>query len=601
MKKTDWIFLATLIIYSYLFWDHDPGLNFLVFNIVLIAGLLLRNKTLIRNKAWAISAMAALVTSTCIFIYCNPLSVIANIFALLMTSSFVLNKENSFFMAMCMAGINTIGSIAFIILEFVNRVSASGNDQARSKGRFKRVTIVVCAVLVALVFFLLYRGSSVVFASFTDQINLDFISVGWCIFMFIGSLLLFSFYKQFDMQPVSGWDRNRVKNLLPKERTSALDKMMSLESEYFAGMVLFGILNVMLLVVNALDVAYLFGGSSFLPKDVTYSEYVHQGIQALILSILFATMLILFWFRNFHEKAKQYSSLKWLALLWVVQNIVMIAITIHRNHSYIFVYGLTFKRIGVDFYLFLALIGLLLVIRKVLRQESNSQFLHRFGWTCFATVVLACPVNWDSIVFNYNVQLKRPLDISYINSLSDRLLPEQQEYALKHNLNHDDLNLLSRSTLHFLQDQRQQMENNEWQSMCVGNRQAYDQLMALDRVVNDSIIEMHYWDRQHVYYFPCYRHAKKIIVSGVGLLDLGEIPMYTETEHLDLSYNPQLSSIDGLEKCNKIEYLDLRGTSVEDYNVLLKLPHLDTLFVDDISAETEEALRLKNRFIEIKL
>lgn len=427
MKKTDWIILVCLVAYSCLFWQQEPGLNFLIMTCLLLGGQLYNDRTLLKNRVWVIAGIAALITSFSVFWHCNGLTVIGNLVSLLLASSFVINRNNSWFGAFALAILNAVTAVAFIFIDFVQRMNQIGGNPDKPKRKLKRVLLVFCILIICGVFFGLYRGSSILFESLTNQIDLSFISIAWCIFMCGGGVLLFGFYNQQSFNPFTDWDRRHEKQLQLKERESMLDKMMSLDSEYFSGIVMFSILNVMLLLVNGLDIAFLCGGGTFLPDDVTYSEYVHQGINQLILSILFASALIFYWFRNYHSDGKQFRTIRWLALLWVLQNILMIVMTIYRNHGYIFVFGLTGKRIGVDVYLLLAIIGLALVMWKVIKQRSNAFVLHNFGWALFATLVIATPVNWDKLIFDYNSGMKRVLDDEYISSLSDYVLPYQYE------------------------------------------------------------------------------------------------------------------------------------------------------------------------------
>lgn len=601
MKRTDWIFLASLAAYSFLFWKEMPGLNFLIMNCILIAGLLLYDKTLLRNRSWLLAAGASLLTATCLFWHGYALCIFANVVSLLLTSSFVVNRENSWFGVLGFAILNTAGSCAFIIIRFVQRVSAANSENADRQPRrgWKRVILVFCVLVVCTLFFAMYRGSSVLFASLTDKIDLSFISIGWCIFMIAGALLLFAFYSHYDFGPLAAWDRKHETQLQPAERNGKLDALMSPDSEYFTGMVLFGILNVMLLLVNVLDVAFLCGGSAFLPADVTYSEYVHQGINQLILSILFATLLILFWFRNYHTAGKQYSKLKWLAVLWVLQNIVMIAITIHRNHSYICVFGLTYKRIGVDAYLVLALTGLLIVLWKVLRQQSNAIVLHRFGWACFAVLIASTPVNWDKLIFRHNASLQRMPDMGYINSLTWNTLVDQHRYALEGNaVKPEDVTALNRRTFGFMSDQRLLRDENHWPSSVISMHNTYNTLLSMPHLRGDTALTLSNLHLEQLYYFPCYAQVKVLNLYGNDLTDIGELALYTKLESLDLRYNT-ISSLAGIEKCKALQYLDLRGTNVSDFTPLTKLPDLKTLYTDYMSDEQQAYIHSFNQNLSI--
>lgn len=601
MKKTDWIILFSLTAYAVLFWKQMPGFNFLLMNCILTGGLLLRYRSLFRNVAWLVAAGASLLTAFCVFRYGSALSVIANIISLLLTSSFVVNSRNSWFGALALGMLNTLASCAFIFVDFVYRMNSIGGNPDRPRKTFKRVVLLLCIIVIVSLFFGLYRGSSVLFEAFTNKIDLSFISIGWCVFMAGGGLLLFSFFKQQNFDPFTAWDRKHEQQLQPKERNGKLDAMMSLDSEYFSGIVLFALLNGMLLLVNTLDIVYLLGGAQFLPEDVTYSEYVHQGINQLIVSILFATALILFWFRNYHTGSKQFRSLKWLALLWVLQNVVMVAMTIHRNHSYISVFGLTYKRIGVDVYLLLAMTGLLLVMWKMIRQRSNAFVLHRFGWASFVMLVLATPVAWDKLIFYHNTGMGRAVDADYINSLSEEILPLEHRYTAQgmplENINDE---LLQRKTYAFLCNQRYQREQNRWPSMTLAANAAYDELNTMPRLGKKQLIVADNEQLPAIYFFAGYSRIQSLVVYSNGLDSIGEAGQYTFLEFLDLRFNTEIRSIEGIQNCRLLRELDLRGTSVIDFSPLKEMPNLETLYVNHMEMSTFDEFKVTNPNLTIK-
>lgn len=599
-KRNDWIFIATLAAYSLLFWQQEPGLNFLFMTCILLGGLILRDKSVIRNKYWIITATSAVIASCCVAWYGNALSVIANFMALVITAAFSLHRGNSLFAAWLLGLLNGITAAAFIIIAFAERAGNMGGNREAPKTKLKKMMLLGAVAVVGIIFFCLYRGSSVLFESLTDQIDFSFISVFWCIFMIGGAVALFGFYRQQQFEPLSSWDRNLPMNLEAKERTGLFDRLMSPDSEYFTGIALFGLLNFLLLIVNGLDVAFLVGGTECLPKDVTYSQYVHQGINTLILSILFATALILVWFRNYHSNSPSYKKIRLLVLFWIFQNMFMIAITIFRNHDYIFVYGITYKRIGVDVYLFLALAGLTLVFWKILQQKSNAFVSKYFGWVCFGVLIAATPVNWDRIVFNYNSKLQHRLDMLYANSLSYISLPDQHKYkADKYVLTPSEHSDLQAKTFDFLSHHRYLHDNGWWQSYNLATTGVFDELMAMN-LAKDSMIYAGTCESKSIYYFPCYAEITGLTMFNSDLTSIGEVPKYEHLQKLDLRYNEELTSIYGIEHCTKLQHLDLRGTHVKSYASLMLMPQLRVLYVDYLDAETEADLHTMNPDLTIQ-
>lgn len=600
-KRNDWTFIASLAAYSFLFWGQTPGLNFLIMNCILVVGFILRDKSVFRNREWLIAAASALITSSCVAWYGNSLSVFANIAAIMATAAFSLHRGNSIVVAGLLAFLNMATSIAYIIIEIAERAGRFGGDRGAPKTKLKKAILLGVVAIVGIIFFCLYRGSSVMFESVTDKINLDFISIPWCVFVIGGSILLFGFYRQQKFEWLSSWDRNLPMKLAPKERTSAFDRMMSLESEHFTGIALFGMLNVLLLVVNGLDIAFLTGGEQFLPNDVTYSEYVHQGTNALIFSIIFATALILGWFRNYQEKGKSYSKLRLLALLWILQNMFMIATTIYRNHSYVFVFGLTYQRIGVDVFLLLSLIGLALVFWKIIKQRSNASVAKYFGWACFGVFVCSTPINWDQAIFNYNSQLNRRLDMDYLNSLSWTILPDQHKFRKSgYILTDQEYRDLHNNTFAFLSSQRQKVESGKWPSVNISLSGPEKEILEMKNLCQDGTIGQYWGDLGTIYYFPCYSGIKELILPANQIISIGEVAKYEHLEKLNLSGNYELQSIAGIQHCKNLREIDLRSTQVTSYTPLTLMPQLRVLYVSYIDAETERNLRNANPNLTIQ-
>ena len=86
MKKNDYLLLIATGAYSFLFYKQNAGINFLLFNVILIALLTLKNVQLVKSKKWLWAFAMGLVSSAAIFVTSSALSSIANIVSLLLVS-----------------------------------------------------------------------------------------------------------------------------------------------------------------------------------------------------------------------------------------------------------------------------------------------------------------------------------------------------------------------------------------------------------------------------------------------------------------------------------------------------------------------------------
>src|SRR5688572_13785955 len=95
MKKNDWIFLLSIVLYSILFWKEMFGLNVFIFCGMLLAGQVLIDRRILKIRSWLLAAAGTMCAAFCVFYYGNLLSISATFFSLLITSYFAFNQKGS--------------------------------------------------------------------------------------------------------------------------------------------------------------------------------------------------------------------------------------------------------------------------------------------------------------------------------------------------------------------------------------------------------------------------------------------------------------------------------------------------------------------------
>ncbi len=601
MKKNDFIFLASVFIYSYLFWQQMPGLNFFLFTGILLFAQLLMNKQIIKNRNWILAAAGSLCSSFCVMYYGNTLGILACLFSLLAVSYFAYIKKGSILIGICSSLLAIGASIAYMVAGAVERrmnrlETPSGNKSG------KRFLIVLIALGIVVVFFFMYRESSVMFYNLTEKINLDFISLPWIFFTCIGAIVLFGFYFHNAIPGFSEWDEKQPMKLSPGRKETWMDKLMSMDSEQFSGVVLFSLLNILLLVVNGLDAAFIFGGSGKLPDGITYTQYVHQGVGMLITSIVVAILIILFYFRgrmNFSANGKW---LRNLAVLWIVQNAFMLLSTFYRNDLYCMLFGLTYKRIGVFVYLLLTLIGLIVTAGKVYGKRTNAFLIRANSWLFCGVWIIACFVNWDKMIFDYNSKIPSTSDITYLDSLSDDILPQLLQYSKTHpeSSSTGQANELPKRAFVFLSKQEWLRDEMKWPSYQFTAAQNYETLRNENDLGTDSAMTVSNQELKRIYYFPGFQKLQSLDLSSNDLADVDEIGKYSNLTTLDLSRNENLTSISGIEKIQTLENLYLYGTKITDYSPLLELKNLKIIGINEIPNEWVIKLHNTNPKLEFR-
>ena len=202
-------------------------------------------------------------------------------------------------------------------------------------------------------------------------------------------------------------------------------RLPDLKKEYLSALLLLALLNGLLLVVNSIDINWLWFG--FVPTaDMVLAEFVQEGTYVLIGSILLAMAILLYYFRgnlNFIGKGQW---LRWAAYAWIVQNAVLAISVALRNYHYIMQHGLAYKRIGVIIFLLLTLFGLLTVYVKIRKTRSLYFLLRTTALAAYVMLLAMCCLNWDTLIARYNLRHPNPngIDYDFLVGLSDKALPE---------------------------------------------------------------------------------------------------------------------------------------------------------------------------------
>ena len=431
MKKKTILLFVSVFTYCYLFYNQGIGINFLIFNLLLVFASIVIDFSLVKRLNWLLVAAGALITATSAFLYGDLLAVIGNVISLLFVAYVSYNPKSTLvfaFIQSCWTLISTF----FLQIEKIftpKQVKEGETEETKSEFTFADLLKFIIPIAVLLTFFLIYKFSNPIFSKFIDNLNLDFISWTFVGFMVVGFYLLFVFYFPVNSQRLIRLDKSSSNQLsggiLPHEKGMFKD----LSKEMSAAMMTFGLLNVLLLLVNVLDLNFIFSGQM---KSITnYSNYVHQGINSSIFSVVIAIFVMLYFFRgnlNYVAKNKQ---LKFNAMLWILLNAILLLTCFHKNFAYIMDSGLTYKRIGVYFYLLITFIALITTLIKITSFKSNW-FLIRYNvWSLFLVLVFSTLFNWDKLILEYNVKYKPSVEREYY-------LFELEEVSYAHLLNHWD-------------------------------------------------------------------------------------------------------------------------------------------------------------------
>ncbi len=412
MKKNDWLIILATGVYSFLFYQQTAGVNFFLFNVILIGFLLVRDRTVLAQPAWFAAAFGSVISSFFVFWWGTWLPLLANICSLAMLSAFSFTPASSLLVAVANSSFSFFVSIPVSFLHLFS----SGKNENREQTWVAKIPLLIIPVVITLIFFFLYRAANPIFEKFTDEIDLDFISVEWIAFTLIGFIIMFAFFRHQVIHWLTQTDNDASDQLsyISPEQHSAAQPLLSVANEVFTGAVLFALLNILLLSVNALDFYFMWVIQK-MPEGITVAQYLHDGTNTLIVSIIFAIAVILFVFRGYLNFFENNKWLKLLAYGWIFQNAFLIITTAQRNWWIIESSGLTRRRIGVYVYLLLCLIGLATTLLKVAQQKGNWFLFRKNAWAFYSVFIVSCFINWDNLIVRFNHKHYKALDFKYID------------------------------------------------------------------------------------------------------------------------------------------------------------------------------------------
>jgi hypothetical protein len=156
---------------------------------------------------------------------------------------------------------------------------------------------------------------------------------------------------------------------------------------------------------------------------MTMTDYVHCGAFTLIGSALLAGLFVLVALRPGSTLAAAKLP-RTLVVLWVAQNVFLVASCVLRTWSYIEAYKLTALRISALVWMGLVAIGLVLICWRMLNDKSSSWLINA-NVTAALTVLTVCSgldlnavaASWNAAHAEEVIESGPKLDVCYLRSL----------------------------------------------------------------------------------------------------------------------------------------------------------------------------------------
>ena len=466
MKQT--ILIISSFLFSTLFYGQNIGLNLTLFSILTIIILIIGNPKKFKNKTTIVYVLLYLLTAGLVFFQHSFLSLITNIILFFTLIGNITESKSSIY-------VYWLNGIYTSVAGFFHR-NLDYNEKKEQPKLKKDIDILHWLKLIGIplvfivVFILLYKNGNSVFNDIISQINFQFINIQWILFSILGYFLFSNIINPVQIKEATQSDLKYGNSLFKSDNFSE----EKLKKEKQLGTTLMLLLNVLIVFFLVTDIIALSTSSSL--NAASLSSKVHDGINALIASIIIAIIIILYFFRGHLNFYKDNKTLKNLAFIWIILNAALVISIALKNNHYVTTYGFTYKRLGVYIYLLLTFIGLVTSFLKVL-QIKNLLFLFRVN-TQIAFVILIglSTVNWDSFITKYNINNAKNLDVNYLIHLSNNntfLLNDLRENGTLNPTNKKAIFAKNRAYLH-------KINNRNWQEYTFANFQEHTNYRTLN-------------------------------------------------------------------------------------------------------------------------
>ncbi|MFP3594574.1 DUF4173 domain-containing protein [Chryseobacterium sp. SIMBA_038] len=420
MKTHHYILLTTLA-FIIVFYDENVGLNLGILGIIYAALTLYKTPEKNRTRTFLILFVTSILSSIAFAWYGDFPSFLAIASSLLLLS---YRSKNRRLKTLFLIPVFVVNCITFICRFFnfdkwLPKRNISGLWQ-------KTLAFVLIPLVLIAIFFGIYSAGSDHFANLFKNIELDINFWQLLVITVLGFFFAFNYWN-YSVEKLI-YKKNHIlddnfteENKIQKSTYSFLD----LDAERMSGVISFFSLNILLIFFIATYNYEQFFESVKTPNQL--SEETHERVNAVIVSIVMAILVIMFYFKssfNFDSKA---GLMKILAKIWIALNVILVFSAMMKNYEYIVSYGFTYKRLGVCGFLILSLIGLIMTFIKIQKKKRNAFLFNTMVGYVYGTILVCSYFNWGGFITSQN--LKRNHFDEYYHTT---FVNFNEEYLLKY-------------------------------------------------------------------------------------------------------------------------------------------------------------------------
>lgn len=399
MKTHHYIFL-TAALFVILFYGQEIGLNLGILGIVYAVLTWFKTPESNKTRTFLILFVTSILSSLIFAWFRDFPSLLAVVSSLLLLGYRSRNRKLKILFLIPVFIINSFTSIFrfFSFDAWLPKKNVSGVWQ-------KTLAFIIIPLLFISIFFGIYSVGSDHFAAVFRDYELDI--NGWHVLglSVLGFFIAFNYWNYAVERFI--YKKNHLLDDDFQENTTiqkATYSFLDLDAERTSGVISLICLNILLVFFIITYNYEQFYEVSKTP--VQLSEETHERVNAVIMSIVMAVLVIMFYFKsgfNFDPKAKM---MKILAKIWIILNAILVFSAALKNYEYIISYGYTYKRLGVFAFLLLAVIGLALTFIKIQKKKRNAFLFNTMAWYFYGTILACSYVNWGGIITSQNMKRK---------------------------------------------------------------------------------------------------------------------------------------------------------------------------------------------------
>ncbi len=403
MKKQTLIFSSALL-FVVLFYKQNLGLNFSIFAIVLAAFNIVNKPQLLKDKKAVFLLLAVVLSSVS-----NAWLTSATTFFTVILTSFVFRYycANAQLKLIPQLFVNVLGWFSALIDVFKIKAWFETNSSKKGEYLIKILAYFVLPVVFIAVFLTIYISSSDTLLRWYNayEINID----GLIVWMMIAGFYVSFVFWHTNIHPAFEMLSNNLKtDFSESTKMSAVPtfRFLPIEFELRSGIITLFCLNIMLLFyLIVFNIEHLQPAAN---DFSAYSSRIHSQIYLIIVSIVLAMLVILFYFKGSLNFIFNNKLLVLGAKVWIILNVFLVISAIYQNSAYVFALGLTYKRLGVYMFLMLCVYGLFFTYMKIQYKKKNYYLVDKMSWGFLYALVFCSLGNWGTLITVFNIKLEKP-------------------------------------------------------------------------------------------------------------------------------------------------------------------------------------------------